>query len=183
MRLAEGADGGTPAAPEVIASETLPAAESDDDADSGTPQGGVEGAEAAGVDEARLTADDVEVAGAEETRRPPEGTDVGTPVAPEGTASKTPSAAEGDGNANSGTLHGGVKGAEAAGASEARPIANNVEVAGVHGTAEGGVEDPGAGGAAAGDASDLRCSRRRMARAAAHSAVRIEAASGSSGEP
>ena len=111
-------------------------------------------------------------------RRSAEGADGGAPAAPEGTAGEAPSAAEGDGNVSSG---GESEGAGAAGVGDAGPTADNVEVASC--CREDGAKDTGARGAAAGDASDLRCSRRRTARAAAHSAVRMEAASGSSGEP
>ena len=113
-------------------------------------------------------------------RRSAEGADGGAPAAPEGTAGEAPPAAEGDGDVNSG---GELEAAAAAGVGDAGSTADNAEVARAQGTVEDGAEDTGARGAAAGDASDLRCSRRRTARAAAHSAVRKEAASGSSGEP
>ena len=182
-RSAEGADGGTPAAPEGTAGEAPPAAEGDGDVDSG---GESEGAEAAGVGDAGSTADNAEVASCCRSARtclargPAEGADGGAPAAPEGTAGEAPPAAEGDGDVNSG---GELEAAAAEGDGDAGSTADNAEVARAQGTVEDGAEDTGARGAAAGDASDLRCSRRRTARAAAHSAVRKEAASGSSGEP
>jgi nicotinate-nucleotide--dimethylbenzimidazole phosphoribosyltransferase len=182
-RSAEGADGGAPAAPEGTAGEAPSAAEGDGDVNSG---GESEGAGAAGVGDAGSTADNAEVASCCRSARTclargsAEGADGGAPAAPEGAAGEAPPAAEGDGDVNRG---GELEDAEAAGAGDAGSTADNAEVARAQETVEDGAEDTGARGAAAGDASDLRCSRRRTARAAAHSAVRMEAASGSSGEP
>ena len=116
------------------------------------------------------------------TSRSAEGTAGGALAVLEGTVDEALLVAGGEGDADGGTLHGGVGGAGAAGVGEAESTAGGVEIAGTQGAVGRGVDDPRVREVAAGDASDLRWSRRRMARAAAHSAVRMEAASGPSGE-
>ena len=113
--------------------------------------------------------------------RSSEGTVGETPATLEGTAGGALPVAGGEGDVDNEALHGGVGGAGAAGVGEAESTAGGAEFVGTQEAVERRVDDPRE--VAAGDASDLRCSRRRMARAAAHSAVRMEAASGPCGEP